>query len=123
MLSGRFSDINSLLMIILAVSTSKDVHAPLLAWYGSRGDLPWRSDLSDDQIAALSKSAKAQRAYQVSEYIDIDVSPPRSMSPFAGLGVGNHAAANTSCYCDPILQAVVRSSHSHYLLHSLTKVN
>ena len=94
---------NSLLMIILAVSTSKDIHAPLLAWYGSRGDLPWRSDLSDDQIAALSKSAKAQRAYQVSEYISTTVCPAPSMLPFAGLGLGNHAAANTSRYCDPIL--------------------
>ena len=116
---------NSLLMVCrFAVTTSKDIHAPLLAWYGSRGDLPWRSDLSDDQIAALSKSAKAQRAYQVSEYIDIDVSPPRSMSPlFAGLGIRNHAAANTSCDCDPILQAVVRSSLSRYLPYPLTPMD
>lgn len=43
----------------------KDINEPLLAWYGSRGNLPWRTDLSDDQLQALPAEEKAQRAYQV----------------------------------------------------------
>lgn len=48
----------------------KDINEPLLAWYGSRGNLPWRTDLSDDQLQALSAKEKAQRAYQVRQQHD-----------------------------------------------------
>ncbi|KAK9896938.1 DNA glycosylase [Cystobasidium minutum MCA 4210] len=43
----------------------KDINEPLLAWYGSRGSLPWRTDLSDEDLQALSAKEKAQRAYEV----------------------------------------------------------
>lgn len=52
-------------LMLALVDIAESVNKPLLAWYGSRGDLPWRSDLSDEQLAQLSEEAKAQRAYEV----------------------------------------------------------
>jgi A/G-specific adenine glycosylase len=37
----------------------------LLAWYGKREGLPWRTDLSDKDLETMSDKAKAQRAYEV----------------------------------------------------------
>ena len=47
------------------MDTLADINAPLLAWYGTREGLPWRTDLSDAQLAAMTAEEKAQRAYEV----------------------------------------------------------
>lgn len=64
---GRKTTCTSLTLVltVCAVNIAEQYNKPLLAWYGSREGLPWRTDLSDEELQAMSEKAKAQRAYEV----------------------------------------------------------